>query len=82
VNWTPSSWRSLTAAQQPQWPDSAALQDVEQRLAAMPTLVFAGEARNLTADLARVALAKHSFYKPAIAPNRLMLLKLMRFATS
>lgn len=55
MNWTPSSWRSLTAAQQPQWPDSAALQDVEQRLAAMPPLVFAGEARNLTADLARVA---------------------------
>lgn len=55
MNWTPSSWRSLTAAQQPQWPDAAALQDVEQRLAAMPPLVFAGEARNLTADLARVA---------------------------
>ncbi|MER3452785.1 MAG: 3-deoxy-7-phosphoheptulonate synthase class II, partial [Acidimicrobiia bacterium] len=36
------------------WPDPAAVEQAEKRLAALPPLVFAGEARNLTAALARV----------------------------
>ncbi len=52
--WTPSSWRERVAAQQPEWPDSAAVEQVEKRLATLPPLVFAGEARNLTAALAQV----------------------------
>jgi hypothetical protein len=52
--WAPSSWRSKAAAQQPEWPDNGAVEQVEKRLATLPPLVFAGEARNLTAALAQV----------------------------
>ena len=47
--WTPSSWRTRPAGQQPQWPDEGRLDDVLKRLATLPPLVFAGEARRLTA---------------------------------
>ncbi len=53
--WTPATWRDLPARQQPEWPDLEELERVEARLAALPPLVFAGEARALTAQLARVA---------------------------
>ena len=55
VAWDPGSWRSFPAQQQPVWPDDAALKEVEAQLAGQPPLVFAGEARNLTASLAQVA---------------------------
>jgi len=45
--WTPSSWRSLHALQQPDWPDPAAAEAVRDRLRQLPPLVFAGEARAL-----------------------------------
>jgi 3-deoxy-7-phosphoheptulonate synthase len=54
LEWSPSSWRPLPAAQQPEWPDEAALERVLKQIASLPPLVFAGEARNLTADLATV----------------------------
>src|SRR5262245_28698497 len=54
-SWTPSSWREHPAGQQPDWPDDAALERVQKQLAALPPLVFAGEARALIADLAAVA---------------------------
>ena len=53
--WTPASWRSLPALQQPDWPDADELERVEAALASLPPLVFAGEARALTLQLARVA---------------------------
>ncbi len=53
--WTPSSWRTRPAAQQPEWPDEGRLDDVLKRLNALPPLVFAGEARRLTAALGEVA---------------------------
>ncbi|MBW3580807.1 MAG: 3-deoxy-7-phosphoheptulonate synthase class II [Actinobacteria bacterium] len=53
--WSPSSWREHAAAQQPEWPDSAALDLVLKQLATYPPLVFAGEARALTGSLAAVA---------------------------
>ncbi len=53
--WTPDSWRSRPIQQAPDYPDQAALRDVEGRLATYPPLVFAGEARKLKAALARVA---------------------------
>jgi 3-deoxy-7-phosphoheptulonate synthase len=53
--WTPTSWRSLPAAQQPAWPDAGDLERVGKELAGYPPLVFAGEARDLTTSLARVA---------------------------
>ncbi len=53
--WTPDSWRSRRALQQPDWPDDAALDAVLKDLSALPPLVFAGESRALRSDLARVA---------------------------
>jgi 3-deoxy-7-phosphoheptulonate synthase len=45
---------TLTAQQQPDWPDPAALRDVVEQLGRMPPLVFAGECRTLRARLAAV----------------------------
>jgi 3-deoxy-7-phosphoheptulonate synthase len=53
--WTPASWRDRPAAQQPRWPDEAALEQALKTLSTLPPLVFAGEARNLTAQLGQVA---------------------------
>ncbi len=56
--WTPSSWRNRPAAQQPEWPDEGAYDDVLKRLGQLPPLVFAGEVRQLTESLAQVAAGK------------------------
>jgi 3-deoxy-7-phosphoheptulonate synthase len=53
--WTPESWRAKPVMQMPEYPDAKALSDVEAQLATFPPLVFAGEARNLKKQLARVA---------------------------
>ena len=53
--WAPDSWRSRPAAQQPTWPDEAALKQVHARLTGLPPLVFAGEARHLTRSLGQAA---------------------------
>jgi 3-deoxy-7-phosphoheptulonate synthase len=53
--WTPDSWRGRPVRQVPDYPDRAALAEVERQLATFPPLVFAGEARRLTKGLARVA---------------------------
>lgn len=55
TTWTPESWRGKTARQMPDYPDETALKRAETTLAAMPPLVFAGEARNLQSSLANVA---------------------------
>ncbi|CAN5151790.1 3-deoxy-7-phosphoheptulonate synthase class II [soil metagenome] len=53
--WTPDSWRNKPVVHMPMdYPDNAALVAVEDELRAMPPLVFAGEARTLTAKLAQV----------------------------
>ena len=54
-DWSPDSWRARAAAQQPDWPDTDALDTVIDELRALPPLVFAGEARTLTAALAEAA---------------------------
>jgi 3-deoxy-7-phosphoheptulonate synthase len=56
--WSPASWRDLPALQQPQWPDERRADEVRGRLAKMPPLVFAGEARQLRASLAEVAAGR------------------------
>ncbi|MGZ4390477.1 MAG: 3-deoxy-7-phosphoheptulonate synthase, partial [Gaiellaceae bacterium] len=56
--WSPRSWRDLTALQQPQWPDGAAVDAAVERLKASPPLVFAGEARQLRETLAQVLEGK------------------------
>ena len=54
-NWSPGSWRERPIQQVPEYPDSAALAEVETTLANYPPLVFAGEARRLRGHLAKVA---------------------------
>ncbi len=58
--WAPDTWRARPAAQQPDWPDPAALDRALAELARQPPLVFAGEARTLQAALGTVA-AGHGF---------------------
>ena len=53
-SWRPESWRRREAAQQPDWEDEKELEAVLDELRAVPPLVFAGEARNLTDALAGV----------------------------
>ena len=53
-DWTPDSWRDLPIKQVPAYEDAAHLARVEERLAGFPPLVFAGEARNLKAQLGDV----------------------------
>ena len=53
--WTPDSWKNHTALQMPDYPDAGHLKRVEQQLAKLPPLVFAGEVRALTSQLASVA---------------------------
>jgi 3-deoxy-7-phosphoheptulonate synthase len=54
-HWTPGSWRTRPAHQQPNWPSDGSLDAVLKHLGTVPPLVFAGEARELTASLARVS---------------------------
>ena len=54
AKWAPASWREREGLQMPEYRDAAALAEVEQRLGNYPPLVFAGEARGLKADLAKV----------------------------
>ena len=55
ANWAPDSWTKAEARQLPTYPDPAALKAATDTLGNYPPLVFAGEARHLTADLAKVA---------------------------
>ncbi len=59
ASWTPSSWRSKPVLHIPSdYPDPAKVAEVEAQLSTYPPLVFAGEARRLTARLADVAHGK------------------------
>ena len=53
--WSPSSWRDRPAKQLPEYENPDALKEVEQELKSLPPLVFAGEARELRRNLAKVA---------------------------
>lgn len=56
--WSPQSWKGYEARQLPHYPDPAALDAATETLRGYPPLVFAGEARELTAELARVVEGK------------------------
>ena len=58
LEWKPDSWKKFEASQQPAWPDNDSLQKVLDELSELPPLVFAGEARNLTQQLAAVSLGE------------------------
>lgn len=49
------TWRDLPAAQQPEWPDRAALDAAVAELSTYPPLVFAGECDDLKSRIAAVA---------------------------
>jgi 3-deoxy-7-phosphoheptulonate synthase len=53
--WTPTSWQQHAAAQQPQYPDPAALQSALTRLAQLPPLVTSWEIEGLKSQLAAAA---------------------------
>ena len=57
-NWTPDGWRTHEARQLPTYSNPAAIAAAEAELLTYPPLVFAGEARDLTAALAEVAAGK------------------------
>jgi 3-deoxy-7-phosphoheptulonate synthase len=52
--WLPSSWQTRPAAQQPTYPDPAALQRALMQLAQLPPLVTSWEIENLKQQLAEV----------------------------
>ena len=58
ASWSPDSWRRADAQQLPAYTDQALLAATEAELRTYPPLVFAGEARDLTAQLADVAAGK------------------------
>ena len=58
VSWTPNTWRDCPIRQTPTYPDAAKLDEMERRLGKYPPLVFAGEARRLKEQLARVSEGK------------------------
>ncbi|MBU3684672.1 MAG: 3-deoxy-7-phosphoheptulonate synthase [Phycisphaerales bacterium] len=53
--WSPSSWRSRPTAQQPEWPDPAALRAACAQLARLPPLVTSFEIESLRRQLAEAA---------------------------
>ena len=55
AKWSRESWRTRPIVQVPDYPDANALAAVEKQLRGFPPLVFAGEARRLKAELAKVA---------------------------
>lgn len=55
-DWSPNSWRTKKALQQPTYPDAEKLAEVEKVLGDFPPLVFAGEARSLEERLGEAAL--------------------------
>jgi len=58
AKWSPESWRGKPIRQVPNYPDADHLARAEATLSAYPPLVFAGEARNLKAHLAKAAAGK------------------------
>lgn len=55
ITWHPGSWNECPAGQQPSWPEADFYNETLHELGTKPPLVFAGEARRLTAHLGRVA---------------------------
>ncbi|CAD7287665.1 Phospho-2-dehydro-3-deoxyheptonate aldolase [Campylobacter majalis] len=54
MSWRRDSWREYEILQQPTYPDKNELQNIEKTLNELPPLVFAGEARKLKSELAKV----------------------------
>ncbi|NLY04003.1 MAG: 3-deoxy-7-phosphoheptulonate synthase class II [Campylobacter sp.] len=63
MKWDRSSWRNFDIKQQPLYPDKKALKEVEDKISKFPPLVFAGEVRNLKAQLASATLGESFLLK-------------------
>ena len=57
--WTPDSWQSRPAVQQPSYPDQAALRQVLDQLSQLPPLVTSWEVNHLREHLAEAQAGKH-----------------------
>ena len=55
THWRKTDWRKRPRIQMPEYIDQDKLKSVESKLAKYPPLVFAGEARNLKAELAKAS---------------------------
>jgi 3-deoxy-7-phosphoheptulonate synthase len=55
TDWSPTSWKSRPAAQQPVYPDQAALEEAAARLGRLPPLVTSWEVESLKEQLAEAA---------------------------
>ena len=55
TQWRKTDWRKKPRIQMPEYTDQDALKSVESKLAKYPPLVFAGEVRNLKAELAKAS---------------------------
>ncbi|HZD54151.1 MAG TPA: 3-deoxy-7-phosphoheptulonate synthase, partial [Woeseiaceae bacterium] len=53
IDWHPASWQRLDAAQQPSYPDPAALERVVAELAKLPPIVTSWEVDALKAHIAK-----------------------------
>ena len=69
-NWTKDSWRTKPIVQVPDYDDQELVNEVETRLSSYPPLVFAGEARNLKEDLARVCRGEAVSYTHLTLPTK------------
>jgi 3-deoxy-7-phosphoheptulonate synthase len=72
AGWTPDSWRARTALQQPDYPDSAALDRVLAELRQLPPLVTSWEILNLRAQLADAAAGKRFVLQGGDCAERLI----------
>lgn len=57
-NWSVDSWRDFPIKQQPNYPDTAAVTAVEDKLRSLPPLTSPSEARDLKRELAQAAKGK------------------------
>jgi 3-deoxy-7-phosphoheptulonate synthase len=91
-SWTPASWQSRPAVQQPQYPDPRALESALERLRHLPPLVTSWEVKSLREQLAEAQLGRRfvlqggdcaeSFAdcRPELITNRLKVLLQMSLA--
>jgi 3-deoxy-7-phosphoheptulonate synthase len=71
--WSVNSWRNYEAKHLPEYPDVKKLEKTEDQLRSYPPLVFAGEARDLKRNLAKVSEVKHFYCKVVIVRKVLMI---------
>ena len=71
--WSVNSWRNYEAKHLPEYPDVKKLEKTEDQLRSYPPLVFAGEARDLKRNLAKVSEGKAFLCKVVIVQKVLMI---------